>query len=331
MRVVGLILALLASGASAAQPSPRWSISDPGQGPVALPKGDTAARELSGITWAGGTRYYAVSDKLGKLFPLSVDIDRDKGTIARAVVEPDLGLPGSTDLEGIAYDAEHQTVLVSDEIGPAIREYRVADGRLVRSIALPAIYGSARKNLSLESLALEPEKHGLWTTSEETLANDGPLSSFAAGSVVRLQRFDRAYKADGQWAYVTDPAVGDMLKPGRDIESSGVSDLVALPGGGLIALERAYGAQGLRIRLYEIDFAGATDVAAIASLQGATYKPVRKALLWQRVFPNINYEGAALGPALSGGGHSLVLISDDGHHQRQALYPLVVRPAQPEK
>jgi hypothetical protein len=326
--VVLIIAALLAGSDLPAHPGPHWSITDPGQGPVSLPKGDTGARELSGITWAEGTRYYAVSDKLGKLFPLSIDIDRQSGTIARAAIEPELGLPGSTDLEGIAYDAEHGLVLVSDESGPAIREYRVDGGRLVRTIAVPRVYQSARKNLSLESLSLAPDRGALWTTSEEALASDGPLSSFAAGSVVRLQRFDRTYRPQGQWAYVTDPAVGDMLKPGRDIESSGVSDLVALPGGGLIALERAYGSQGLRIRLYGIDFTGATEVGAVASLEGATYTPVHKTLLWQRVFPNINYEGAALGPSLTGGGHSLVLISDDGHHQRQALYPLVVRPGQ---
>jgi hypothetical protein len=329
VRAAVLILAaLLARSDPAAPPPARWTVTDPGQGPVTLSKGDTGARELSGITWAGGTRYYAASDKQGRVYPLAIDIEPQTGTIARASVEPHVSLPGATDLEGVAYDAEHGTLLVADEVGPAIREYRAADGRLVRSIAVPRVYRSARKNLGLESLSLDPDRHALWTTSEETLGDDGPLSSFATGAVIRLQRFDRTYQPNGQWAYVTDPIVGDLAKKGRDIESSGVTDLVALPGGGLIALERASGSQGLRVRLYGIDFTGATDVAALASLAGATYTPVRKALLWQQVFPNLNYEGAALGPLLPDGGRSLVLISDDGHHQRQALYPLVVRPAQ---
>lgn len=326
MRAAALIAAvLLTATVAGAQPTSHWRITDPGQGPVNLSKGSTGARELSGITWGGGTRYYAVSDKLGKLFPLTVEIDPTVGTISQAVIEPDVVLPGSKDLEGIAYDSEHKTVFVSDEKGPAIREYRLPDGRLVRSVIIPRVYSSVRDNLSLESLTLSPDHSALWTTSEETLADDGALSGFSAGSVVRLQRFGRDYKPNGQWAYVVDATVGDMLKPGRDIESSGVSDLVALPDGGLLALERAYGAKGLRIQLYEIDFAGATDVSELPHLLGAKYRAAGKTLLWQKVFPNINYEGAALGPRLADGGYSLVLISDDGHHQRQALYPLIVR------
>lgn len=302
-----------------------WKITDPGQGPVTLPKGDTGARETSGITWAGGSRYYIVSDKLGTAFPVAIALDPRSGTITHAAVERGLPLPGSTDLEGVAYDREHGTLLVSDEVGPAIREYDARDGRLVRSLNLPPIYRSARKNLSLESLAYDPDDRTLWTANEETLAEDGPTANFASGAVVRVQRFDEERKPSGQWAYVTDPLAGDMLKPGRDIESSGVSDLVALPGGGLIALERSYGSGGLRIRLYEIDFAGATDIAALPSLMGASYSPLHKRLLWQQSFPNINYEGAALGPALADGARSLVLISDDGYQQRQALYALTLQ------
>lgn len=324
LRRLTAAVALLAVAAAAA---PRWTITDPGQGPVPLPAGGTGAKELSGITWAGGTRYYAVSDKLAKLFPLSIGIDPHSGVITHAAVEAGVVLPGSTDLEGVAYEPEQATVLVSDETGPGIREYRVADGALVRSLPVPPVYLTARKNLSLESLSMDPERRAVWTANEETLGNDGPLSSFTAGSVVRLQRFDRAFRPTGQWAYVTDPLFGDMLLRGRDIESSGVSDLVALPNGGLLVLERAYGAGGLRIRLYEVDFTGATDVSSVPSLAGAAYEPVRKTLLWQHMFPNINYEGAALGPPLADGGYSLVLISDDGHHLRQALYALAVRPA----
>jgi hypothetical protein len=302
-----------------------WRIADPGQGPVPLPKGDTRARELSGITWGGGTRYYAVSDKRRKVFPLTIEIDPHGGAIRRVVVEPGVSLAGSSDLEGIAADAEQGTIVIADESGPEIREYR-PDGTLVRAISVPPVFRNARKNLSLESLAIDAEKRSLWTVNEETLANDGPASSFAAGSVVRLQRFDSGRQPNGQWAYITDPLFGETPVRGRHAESSGVSELVALPGNGLLALERAYGVGGLRIRLYEVDIAGATDTSALPSLAGATYSPVRKTLLWQQMFADINYEGAALGPQLDDGSHSLVLISDDGHKLRQTLYALTVRP-----
>jgi hypothetical protein len=136
---------------------------------------------------------------LAKLFPLSIELDPHTGTITRAAVDSGIPLPGSTDLEGVAYDPEHATVLVTDEVGPGSREYRVADGSLVRTIAVPAEFKSARKNLSLESLSFAPDHADLWTANEETLAVDGPLSSMVAGSTIRLQRFDRAYRPHGQW------------------------------------------------------------------------------------------------------------------------------------
>jgi len=101
-----------------------------------------------------------------------------------------------------------------------------------------------------------------------------------------------------------------------------VSDLVALPGGALIVLERAFGVIGFRIRLYEVDFSGATDVSTMESLKDAHYAPVGKRLLWERVFPDYDFEGTALGPLLADGSHSLILISDNGHGFRQGLYAL---------
>jgi hypothetical protein len=318
-RCLAVVLVLCAAAAARAQ---QWTVHDPGQGPVMVSSGDSGARQLSGITWAGGNRYYAVSDKVARLFSLSIDLDPHTGAVRHTAIAAGVPLAGSRDLEGIAFDPEHDTVLVSDETGPGIREYRLADGGLVRAIELPPVFAHIRKNLSLESLSMAPDHRTLWTANEETLATDGPISTTTTGSVVRLQRFDHAFRPAGQWAYVTEPLFGDLQLRGRDKESSGVSDLVALPDGGLIVLERAYGMGGLRIGLYEVDFAGATDVSELPSLAGAHYTPVHKTRLWQRLFPTINYEGATLGPELSAGGRSLLLISDDGHLQPQALYAL---------
>jgi hypothetical protein len=324
------VLAALAAGVCMVSAPPaqgaRWVVTDPGQGPVSLPRSHTGARELSGLAWAGGDRYYAVSDKLQAVFPLTIELQRPRGTIGAVAVQARIRLRGTSDLEGVVYD--DGSVWVSDETGPAIREYRLSDGAPLRALELPDVFRHIRNNLSLESLSMDPERAALWTANEEALTVDGPVSSEDAGTVVRLQRFDRAGTPNGQWAYRTDPLDGNLLLPGRDIEASGVSDLVALPGGDLLVLERAYGAEGLRIRLYDVDFTGATDVGALSALAGAAYTPVRKTLLWQRTFPDLNYEGAALGPRLDDGAHSLVLISDDGQRMRQALYALTVRRAE---
>lgn len=317
----------------------QWAIVDPEQGPVPLSSGSTGAAELSGLTWAGGRRYYAVSDSAPVLYPLTIDVDPQNGTIRSAVLEPGTRLPGSEDLEGLV-DAGDGTVIVSDEVGPAIRRYRIADGGLADIVTLPSVFASVRKNQSLEGLSMDPQRRTLWTTDEEALLPDGPVSTFNTGTVVRLQRFDWTPASEGaptpappraapsgQWAYLTEPVPGDIFSPGRDVEASGVSELIALPGGGLLVLERAYGAVGTRSRLYEVDFSGATDTTALPTLAGAAFTPARKRLLWERTFQNVNYEGAALGAALESGGRSLILISDDGHHLRQALYALVLKPA----
>jgi hypothetical protein len=316
----------------------RWSVTDPGQGPVTLDSDDTGASELSGLTWTGGVRYYAVSDRVpAALYPLRIEIDPRTGTIRSAALEPGMALRGSEDLEGIAVEPAGGSVLVSDEVGAAIRRYRAADSSLLGSIAVPPVFASARKNEGLESLSLSPDGRVLWTANEEALRVDGPTATFTTGTLIRIQRLDldrdgvsstpvsRLPPPVSQWAYLTDPIPGDTMRRGRDIEASGVSEMVALPDGGLLVLERAYGAAGTRSRLYEVDFSSGTDTAPLPSLTGSRITPVRKRLLWERTFPDANFEGAALGPTLEDGGRSLVLVSDNGHALRQALYALVLR------
>lgn len=321
------LVALAAAGAEGGAAASGWAVRDPGQGPVPLDSGSTGARELSGIAWAGGTRYLAVGDKGGMLFPLEIELDSASGAIRRAALAPGVHLAGAQDLEAVVVVPGGESVLTSDEVGPAIREHRVGDGSLLRSLPPPPIYTHARRNLSLESLSADARHTLLWTANEETLQVDGPSSSVAAGSLVRLQRLTWAGQPDGQWAYRTDAVPGAVRRGERTIESSGVSDLVALPDGGLLALERAFGPAGFRSRLYAVELTGATDVTSVAHLNGAGITPVGKRLLWERQFADYNFEGAALGPALDGGAQSLVLVSDSGHGFRQGLYALTVIPA----
>jgi hypothetical protein len=168
----------------------------------------------------------------------------------------------------------------------------------------------------------------MWTANEEALSGDGAVSSFTAGTTVRLQKFDALLSPAGQWAYVTDPISGDLGNNGRDIEVSGVSDLLALPSDDLLVMERSLGATpfGFRIRLYQVDLSAATDVSALPTLAGESYAAAGKALLWEGNFPANNFEGIALGPPLTGGVHSLLLMSDDGGGTHQGLYALVLAP-----
>ena len=310
-------VALLASPAAAQ----RWAIDDPGQGPVALERGLPGARELSGLNWAGGDRYAAVSDDDGSLYWLRIAIDSADGQIAGATVEGRLPLANSSDLEGITLAPDGRSVVVSDEVGPALREYRLPDGQLMRTAVLPPVFATLRYNLGLEALTRD-QSGQFWTGNEEALKVDGPTSTAKDGTLVRLLRLDADLRPTGQWAYRTDPIAGAQMISDH---GTGLSELAALPDGRLIALERSFGSEGLRIRLYEVEIDGATEVSKIPSLAGADVVPAPKQLLWQHAFLRENFEGMAIGPPLADGSRSLVLVSDDGHALAQALYPLRLR------
>lgn len=304
------------------------SIDDPGQGSVRLPSGTTSAAELSGLTYAGGTTYYAVSDKGGaKLWILDIAVDPASGRITRAAVDGSLSVPGlKGDIEGVAYRSATKSVLISDESNSTIREYSVATGKPMGIVAVPPIFKKIRGNFGLESLTLADGK--LWTANEEALVGDGPRSTAVSGSWVRIQRFDRSGKPNGQWAYCTEPI--SQMSPFTTATRSGVSDLLALPGGGLLVLERELGGlvPEFWTRIYEVSFAGASDTSAIKSLLKEKFRPAKKRLVWEHKFLATNYEGITLGPTLANGARSLLLISDDGGGQEgmtQHLYPLILR------
>jgi hypothetical protein len=305
------------------------SVSDPGQGVVALSAGSTAAAELSGITWTGGSGYLAVGDDGAKsLWTLGIGVDPATGFITSATVTgsipaADLGV----DSEGIAYRAATGSVFVSDEVASTITQFDAVTGATLGGVAVPAIYAPAnvQRNMGLESLAFGPG--GLWTANEEAVVPDGPLSSTSEGSWVRIQRFDPSLAAAEQWGYRTDPI--SALNPFISAERSGVVDVLPWTATTLLVLERELGGAVVprfRSRLYGVDVTTASDVSAVPSLTGGDFTPLSKTLLWEGVFGSSNFEGMTFGPALADGSTSLLLISDNGGGLSQNLYALSVVP-----
>jgi hypothetical protein len=132
----------------------------------------------------------------------------------------------------------------------------------------------------------------------------------------------------GQWAYRTDSISGTPTFGAGSIRS-GLVDLLALPTGGVLALERELGGASLvpdfRSRIYELDFTGSTDVTSFSSLNAGGFTSVGKTLLWQGDFASTNFEGMTLGPELDNGAYSLLLISDNGGGARQDLYSFTLQ------
>jgi hypothetical protein len=277
---------------------------------------------LSGITHRGGNLFTAVMDNSNRLVHLDVRLGND-GAIQSANVVSGLTLGESRDFEGIAYTGAHRgSVWLGDEQAPQLREYNIATGALLATAAMPAPFTQIRSGLGWESATLRANGVELWTANEEALTPDGPRASPTAGSVVRLLRLTASgetFVAAEQYAYPVDAWHGGD-SPLTTAERSGLVDLVVLPDGRLMALERSLAfatpiSPSFQSRIYEIDFSGATNVASVAALSTATYTPVTKRLVWSGAAAGaagMNLEGMALSPRLAGGHATLIGIVDDG-------------------
>ena len=161
----------------------------------------------------------------------------------------------------------------------------------------------------------------LWTANEEALEKDGKAAGLERGSTVRIQRFDRDLAPAGQWAYVTEPIPGSSA---TGLSRNGVADLLVLPDGLLLVLERSLSDHGLGAQIFLVDFKGASDVSRLPSLAHESFVPVRKTLLWEMRGLAGSFEGITLGPELHDGDLSLILISDDAGILAPTLYALRV-------
>ncbi|MEM8946696.1 MAG: esterase-like activity of phytase family protein, partial [Planctomycetota bacterium] len=187
------------------------------------------------------------------------------------------------------------------------------------------------------SLAYYADQSALWAANEEALTVDGALATSSAGTTVRLLELDVAddtVTAGRQFAYEVESLHGAAISGAR----SGLADLVSMPDGSLLALERsAAGAfPGILNRVYEIEFAGATDISfgSFANgLDGETYASVAKELLWSggigNVFTGANMEGLTVGPRLPNGDWVLLGVVDNGGTGANTIASFVASPTTP--
>lgn len=270
--------------------------------------------------------------------------------------------PGQLDPEGMALTPSN-TLLISSEGSPqrqvaaAVGEYDLATGQLKTDLPIPERYlfdsllsseaeGSSQagkdqvlaqtqgiqENLSFEALAINvsPGTGGVYEPYRLFVATEGPL----------LQDLDFApdipYK-NRLLHYTIDPYqttfisehlyVMDLAPTGAVLH--GLSEIAVLDRGGhFLGLERSYGFQGFALKLYQLASGGATDISAIASLQGDTsgISPIRKQLVLDFATlpaPLQNYEAMTFGPTLPGGSKSLLVMSDDNFDPTQETSLLI--------
>ncbi|HEY4562457.1 MAG TPA: esterase-like activity of phytase family protein [Thermoanaerobaculia bacterium] len=327
-----------------------------GSGPLIVPFGATVGGfrvgGLSGLARAADGTYLAVVDNEGET---PARVFRLAFTVSENGVAP---LPGKTPLqvplaaiplagldgrnfdgEGLALEPSGE-ILISSETEPSIREVSL-DGRTLRSLPVPDLFlggtpgRGIRSNLGFESLTLAPGGNVLWTANERALQQDAP-EDLARPSPVRLLRYERrngGFVPGAQFVYEVEPL---QQKMGAGFKIRGLADLLALPGGDLLALEREFvQGRGFVIQIFRVSPAGATDVSGVESLAGPlagrNWTPVRKTLVYDFARSGLvpdNLEGMAFGPALPDGSRTLVLVSDNNFEplQKTQIVALRLRP-----
>ncbi len=241
------------------------------------------------------------------------------------------------DGEAMRLDPRDGTLVWSSEgdrrlgLDPWVRRAGL-DGRMLGEWRVPSnlavhrdVESGSRRNLSLEGLAFSPDGDSLWMAMEAPLYEDGPVPTLDHGAMARFSRVARDGALVAQYAYPVDPVPLPGVA-GHRLSDNGVSEILAIGDGSLLVVERAGHEVGdllfdFSIRLYVARIDDATDIAAVPSLVGASYRPMTKRLLCDlnRAVPGRvdNIEAASWGPRLPDGRATLVLASDDNFASNQ--------------
>ncbi|HEU5032527.1 MAG TPA: esterase-like activity of phytase family protein [Spirillospora sp.] len=311
--------------------------------------GGTTVGGLSGIDRDPRTGdWYMVSDDRWRYDPARfytgrVDIDPRSGrfggvslTGVHTLTGPDgkpypgFGKPRSVDPESIRYDPDAHRVLWGNEgdrpdethrvpLAPLTVQWAGRDGRyrgllpLPKDLRLATGHHGPRRNFGMEALAIAP--HTIAGMIEGPRYEDGPLPTVRHGAAARLTMWSRRGKVRAQYAYQVDRLPAAPV-PAGGVADSGVSEILAIDDHRYLALERSWlQGVGYKVKLYEFDTRGATNVLARGSLaKGGKYRPVRKHLvadLGRYASPTQNLEGMGWGPKLRSGERTLVVCSDD--------------------
>jgi hypothetical protein len=238
------------------------------------------------------------------------------------------------DPEGIAFDARRQQLYWSSEgeratvdpanpllLDPWVRVAGLEGGYRGQFMLPPELTMSAqetgpRQNTVLEALTLTPAGTFLFAGVEDPGYNDGAPPTAGTGALTRVTRFDVAtLTPTAQFAYPLDP----ITAPSG--EANGLTDLVALDDETFLAVERSHGTHNVA-RIYRATVAGADNILGRPSLTGAPLNAMTKTLVADlSTMPEVrdldNVEGITLGPKLSDGRQSVVLVTDDNFNPEQ--------------
>lgn len=258
---------------------------------------------------------------------------------------------GTIDPEGIALTPQ-QTVFISssgvarDQIAPLVQEFDINSGQMRQSLPIPERYlpdaanefeltRGVQETNGFASLTINPtgtipasgEPIRVFTATESALVQDLDPPSSEKGAKCRFLHYLIGYGPPvliSEYFYPLDPTPDAAI-------SNGLVELLAVDQGGhFLSLERSRDRLGFNARIFQMTTGGATDTSKIASLKGSLngIRPIQKKLLLdlnELGIPLDNLQGMTLGPRLSDGTQSLLLVSDDNFSDDQVTQFLLFR------
>ncbi|MCY7354293.1 MAG: esterase-like activity of phytase family protein [Lysobacter sp.] len=266
----------------------------------------------------------------------------------------------SFDPEGLAV-GRNGHFYVADEYGPSLYEFDKR-GRFVRAFTIPqnlrpvqadaqpnytngrpTIVNGRQDNRGFEGLTFNTSGTRLYGVLQDPLVNEGASNDGRRSRWVRIVEFDPVSgTSTAQYAYqlesiatlnAIDPATTDDFSATNQGRSIGLSAITALSDSEFLVLERDNRGLGVEItgtplhkRLYRINLAGATNIAAI-SLAGSNDLPAGVAPVGKQPKADLlaalksvgsdipeKLEGVAFGPRLLRGGGRVALVGSDNDY-----------------
>jgi hypothetical protein len=309
---------------------------------------------ISAIDRASDGRYYALSDDRGgehgapRFYVLDIRVDETgiEGVDILAMEHmrqlDGTEFPGdarTVDPEGLRvapngnlyWSSEGNFSADPDELHQPFLQEMSPEGAYMRDLVVPSIYtyfdektAGGRSNKLFEALAVAPDG-AVFLANEDALVEDGPITSPENGSRVRLTRFDpETGLARNQYAYELPPVPLAAAGGAPFAADNGLAELLALPDGSLLALERAFAwGKGNTIRLvHTAILPETTDILGIEDLADEVSSPMPRNVVLE-MGPDYegvvidNMEGMSWGPDLPNGNPTLILVSDNNFSEEQ--------------
>lgn len=321
---------------------------------VVLPMDEFEGTQVGGLSAIAYDRdrgqYYALSDdrQRPRFYTLTIDLSPtgiDDVTV-KAVTDlksADGDSMAPLDAEGMALTPSGSLLVSSEgsfqqQVLPQVQEFDLETGRLKNSLRLPEryLFGNEKseagqrqgiqENIGFEALTVSAPS-GAYEPFRLFVATEGPL--------YQDLDLDPEIPFKNRWLhYLIDPNSTGMGRSTLLSEHwysmdaaplgavvNGLSEILSIDvGGHFLALERAFGLQGMSMKLYQLATGVATDTSAIATLKGELtgITPIRKQLVSDLTpLEPDNLEAMTLGPSLQDGAQSLIMVSDNNFDSRQ--------------